>query len=66
MPVSEIGLPWAENNFAELLAAVLALEQAPEGWAGVLHSDNQNANHTVVRPAFLAHRPLLPPVFSSR
>lgn len=35
-------LPTLGNNFAELLAAVEALESVPPGWAGLVCSDSQN------------------------
>jgi ribonuclease HI len=37
----QAGLPAVTNNYAELLAAVLALESRPAGWSGVLHTDSQ-------------------------
>lgn len=35
-------LPALGNNFAELLAVVEALEAAPSGWSGTVHSDSRN------------------------
>jgi ribonuclease HI len=37
---ADVGLPAVTNNFTELLAAVLALESLPEGWAGTLYTDS--------------------------
>jgi ribonuclease HI len=37
-----VGLPLVENNVTELVAAVEALEAAPNDWCGVLYTDSLN------------------------
>lgn len=37
------GMATVENNFAETEAIACALEPLPDGWAGTIYGDNQNA-----------------------
>jgi ribonuclease HI len=46
---AEAGVETVTNNYAELLAAVLALESRPAGWSGVLHTDSQITLYRVER-----------------
>ena len=34
------GFPMVTNNYTELYAAVMALEQMPDGWSGTIHTDS--------------------------
>lgn len=45
----EAGRAEVTNNFTELLAAVLALEGLPDGWAGTLYTDSQITAYRVGR-----------------
>jgi hypothetical protein len=40
---TELGMATCENNLAETLALLFALEALPDGWAGTALSDNKNA-----------------------
>lgn len=37
---SDIGLPRVTNNYTELLAAVLAMHECPNGWSGTVFTDS--------------------------
>lgn len=37
----EAGLPAITNNLTELIAAVYCLEDLPDGWGGLLHTDSR-------------------------
>lgn len=47
----EYGVEKIENNFLETLALVVALERMPDGWAGRVWCDNQNAVRRIFDPA---------------
>jgi ribonuclease HI len=38
---ADVGLPTVTNNVTELLAAIRALEAAPDGWSGTLYTDSK-------------------------
>jgi ribonuclease HI len=52
--VADAGLPFQVlgNNTGELIAAVRALESAPDDWRGLLHTDSQNTLRRLTQAIF--------------
>lgn len=46
----EVGFATVDNNLSETVALLIALEQMPDGWGGLVVSDSLNAIRRVIAP----------------
>lgn len=61
---SDIGMDTVENNIAETIAVLVALEMLPDGWSGTLYGDNLNSIRRAEFPEKI--KPIVPQFIKDR